>query len=440
MIRYNKLLLSALVLFLLSSEVMSQTSVTNSSYSRFGLGALNEQAQGFNKNMGGVGLGLRSSNIVNTANPASYSAIDSATFIFDVGMSTNFGSIRSNGRALNSTTTNLDYVNAGLRLVKNVGLSFGFMPFTSVGYSFSAPTSIGNDILTNQIISKNTTYDGSGGIHQAYIGVGAEVYKRLSVGANISFLWGDIRNSVTETYSEGGTTNSSYAGLHSLHTAEIATYRIDLGAQYPVRLSTKDWLTIGFTSGFGHAINGKGKLYRYTGNNNDAEALTAKGAYSLPYSYGLGLGWTNKNNLQVGLDFKHELWGSCTTPKHSDKTNNYIVTTGQYKDKIRFTAGATYIPDPYNKHYWKRIRYRVGANYSSPNLVINGSTGPSEYCLTTGLGLPITNRYSSRSVVNIGVQWKRVSPMATSMITENYFCVNIGLTFCDNWFMKYKIQ
>ena len=65
------------------SVAWAQTNGCNSPYSRFGLGLLTDQPQGFNKSMGGVGLGVRVGNRVNTINPASYSAIDSLSFIMD---------------------------------------------------------------------------------------------------------------------------------------------------------------------------------------------------------------------------------------------------------------------------------------------------------------------------------------------------------------------
>lgn len=58
---------------------------TNSPYSQYGLGVLSDQTSGFNRGMNGVGLGFREHNQVNFINPASYSAVDSLSFIFDVG-------------------------------------------------------------------------------------------------------------------------------------------------------------------------------------------------------------------------------------------------------------------------------------------------------------------------------------------------------------------
>ena len=60
---------------------------TNSPYSQYGLGVLSDQTSGFNRGMNGVGLGFREHNQVNFINPASYSAVDSLSFIFDVGFS-----------------------------------------------------------------------------------------------------------------------------------------------------------------------------------------------------------------------------------------------------------------------------------------------------------------------------------------------------------------
>ena len=75
------------------AAVSMAQSGTNSPYSQYGIGLLADQSQGFSRGMNGAGLGLRMGNVVNTLNPASYSAVDSLTMIFDMGISgqvTNF--------------------------------------------------------------------------------------------------------------------------------------------------------------------------------------------------------------------------------------------------------------------------------------------------------------------------------------------------------------
>ena len=72
--------------------------------------------------------------------------------------------------------------------------------------------------------------------------------------------------------------------------------------------------------------------------------------------------------------------------------------------------------------------------------MVNGQDGPSEYALTAGVGLPISNNINKGTIVNVGVQWMRRNPSVSQMITENYFMLNLGVTVNERWFMKFKIQ
>jgi hypothetical protein len=60
--------------------------------------------------------------------------------------------------------------------------------------------------------------------------------------------------------------------------------------------------------------------------------------------------------------------------------------------------------------------------------------------VSLGFGLPITNRINSRSTVNLGLQWLRRAPSSQNLVTENYIILNLGVTFNERWFMKFKIQ
>ena len=143
------LLLAPCSLLLAPCSLHAQVAGTLSSYSRFGLGLPHDQSQGFNKSMGGVGLGFRIGNRVNVANPASYSAIDSLSLILDVGMSGSFGRMSQGAKSVGINNATFDYVHAGMHIAKNLGLALGYMPYTSIGYDFSSPDqSISSDVTT----------------------------------------------------------------------------------------------------------------------------------------------------------------------------------------------------------------------------------------------------------------------------------------------------
>lgn len=418
--------------------MQAQTNGCNSSYSRFGLGLLTDQSSGLNKSMGGAGLGVRVGNRINAVNPASYSAIDSLSFIMDVGMKASFGQMKQGTTKAGVNNATLDYVHIGMRLARRLGLTVGFMPYTNIGYSFSSPDQfIAVDENTTQTVTNSNTYSGSGGLNQAYLGLGWKVYRDISIGANISFLWGRYDHYLIPAYMEDGTASSSYSGTIKYYRASLKTYKIDLGAQYPIRLTSQDWLTLGATVGIGHKIAQDAELSLYT-TNGDSTRYTASSPFDIPFTFGGGAAWQHKNTLLVAADVHHEWWGACRLPVET--LSGYEAMKGGFKNMTKIAVGAQWTPDPFDKHYWKRIQYRAGINYTTPYLKVNGLNGPSELCMSIGAGLPITNRHNSRSVVNFGMQWLRRSASGTGMITENYMLINLGITFNERWFMKFKIK
>ena len=64
--------------------------------------------------------------------------------------------------------------------------------------------------------------------------------------------------------------------------------------------------------------------------------------------------------------------------------------------------------------------------------------GPKEYSVSAGFGIPITNSWENRSFLNISGQWVRSESKA--FVTENMFRINIGITFNERWFMKWKVE
>ena len=186
MTRFRQTLL-VLLLTILSGAKVAQNN-TNSRYRRYGYGQLADQGSGNSKAMGGIAYGLRDKYQTNFANPASYTAVDSLTFMFDGGISmqnTNFsdGTVKKNAK-----NSSFDYITMQFRLSKWGAMSIGLLPYSNVGYTMASYQE-NTEYPEN---SASTTYAGEGGLHQLYLGAGFKIFKNLSVGANISYLWGDI--------------------------------------------------------------------------------------------------------------------------------------------------------------------------------------------------------------------------------------------------------
>ncbi len=428
---------SVIVILILHSSLFTfrsfaQTAGTLSPYSRFGLGLLHDQSQGFNKSMGGAGLGVRMGNRINTSNPASYAVIDSLSLILDIGMTGSFGRMRQDEQRAAAKGASFDYVHVGMHIAKNLGLAAGFMPYTDIGYDFCSPEeTVGYNPDNMQPIKSNSAYTGRGGLNQAYLGLGWKVFRNFAIGANVSFLWGKYDHTLLQQFSEGSSSSNAFSYILKNNYASIRSYKVDLGAQYPVRVSKQDWLSFGLTASLGHKIPQEATVT--IGEKTD----TVASPFDLPYTFGFGLAWQHKNTLLLATDAHYECWSNCRLP--IETMDGFVPMKGLYKDRTKIAVGAQWTPDPFSTIYWKRIQYRAGMNFATPHLIVNGLDGPYEFCMSIGAGVPITNRINNRSFVNVGLQWLRRASHSAGMVTENYFLINLGVTFNERWFMKYKI-
>lgn len=223
----------------------------NSPYSRYGFGIQSDRAMGFNKSMSGLAQGFRDGTIINVANPASYSAVDSLTALFDFGMTLQNGNYKMGDLQHNAKNASFDYAAFHFRTTKGVGIALGILPYTSINYKF---TSDSEKLSGNEDVSSSYTFNGEGGLHQLFIGTGIQICKPLSIGVNGSYIFGDYTHTMTMAFSE----SSAYSIIRG-YSADINTWAVDFGLQYTQPLNKTDKFVLGLTYGLGHDINNKAK-------------------------------------------------------------------------------------------------------------------------------------------------------------------------------------
>lgn len=431
----------SLVFALFSMCAMSQSG-TNSPYSMYGLGKMADQSQGFNRGMNGLGIAFREHNQVNTLNPASYSSVDSLTFIFDLGMSLQNTNFKENGKSKNAKNGDFEYGMMLFRAMKHLGMSFGVLPYSNVGYSFSYTSdaiSTYNPAPSTITETTNTmTYYGEGGVHQLVYGVGWEPFKNFSIGANFGYLWGKIYNSAASTYSD-----TNIKSLSKIFNASVHSYKLDFGMQYTMNIGRKGVGTIGLTYSPGHVLTKEPECMVITSNTQssvvDSTTAVARNGYSIPTQFGVGLSYNYARKWKVGIDYTLQKWSSIGEASYKNVQNGATVaTTGGYKDRHSIIVGGEYCRNEYGRGFGDRIKYRMGVGYTSPYLKINGNDGPRELSMSVGVGIPITNSWNNRSVLNLSLKWQNFA--AKNMLTENALMLNIGITFNEMWFSKWKFD
>ena len=427
----KKLLVSGLLLGFGVVSAMAQSG-TKSPYSQYGLGVLSDQSQGFNRGMAGLFQGLRSGNQVNMQNPASYSAVDSLSMIVDLGVSGTLTNFKEGDAKVNAKTANFEYATALFRIMPKFGVSVGLVPYSNIGYSYSTKQNVG----TSSTIS-TTSFEGKGGFRQAYIGLGYELFKGLSLGVNFSYFWGDFSRKITVASSD-----AYVKTLAKEYSADASSYKLDFGAQYQHKLGQNDLLTVGATLGLGHKINADPCL---SVTNLDTQtnivAISVDTVYnglSIPMTIGAGIAYSHNRKLTVGADYQWQRWSKESFPIVNEANNKFQLSDNYYSDRHKMTVGADWIPQPMSRRFLNRVHYRIGASYATPYLKIKGMDGPKEMTVTAGFGIPLVNSWNNRSVLNISFQWTNLS--AKNLVTENQFRVTIGLTFNERWFAKWKVD
>ena len=362
--------------------------------------------------MGGIGAGFRYPNTVNVKNPASYSSVDTLTFIADLGFALQNGNFNENGVSVNAHNAYIDHLNMQFRILPKVGMTVGFMPFSNVGYGFSKTEPVRRD-EDGEITSKITN-SGTGSVRQFLAGLGWRPTNWLSIGANASYLSGDITHIISNTYS-----STEVQSRQKTYYAEMSALKYDLGIQGTISKGERS-LVLGAT--FAPAQKLKSETY-VTDVHSVSDTVNIADAFSMPalMSAGFTYGWSKG---MIGADVSYQTWSSARF--FGEKYGS---------DRISANVGFMHKPDETNRNLFKRTGYQVGAKFSQSYFNIGGAKGPMEFGVSAGFSMPFNTAYNSMSYLNVSGEYVRVQPMAKGMITENYIRINIGVTFMERWFI-----
>ncbi len=420
---------------IISILIVTQLSVwaqnnTNSPYTRFGYGEIADRSFAAGRAMGGIGIGLRTGKQVNALNPASYTAMDSMTFLFDIGAHMQFSRYSDGENTETNRNGNFEYMAMQFPLHRRVAMSIGLIPYSFVGYQFG-------EAVTKGDLTYTETFIGSGGLNEVYGGVSIDIWKkRLSVGANVGYLFGTTTHQQNVNFPTG----SSASNNVKKQSVEVRDVKMDFGVQYTHLLSARESVVVGAVFSPAKKLNTTSyDILQVGGLSEKSDTLTGQ-RFDLPNSFGVGLSYTKANKLIIGADVLYEGWSDAS----------YFDEKGKLDDRLRIAAGVEYIPEIQARNLFRRMRYRAGAHYSNSYTTVEmaegnvtGRYGYKEYGASVGFGIPIRTGYSfddNRSIVNVSFEYVKVKPEMHSMIDEQYFRITLNLTFNEMWFRKRKIE
>lgn len=393
-----------------------------SPYSKFGYGILNDNATSAQRAMGGVGYAMNSGRQINVMNPASYAAIDSLTFLFDIGLDATALWSEENGKSGKDFGGGLDYVTMQFPIGKYMGGSFGLVPFSSVGYSFGS-----------EIAHGSNAREGSGGINQLYVGVSGNPYKNLYVGANISYMFGTTINDVYAYTTDGSTSLFE-------RVMQVRDWRVQFGLQYVLDINSRNRATIGVVYTPEKTLLGKtwGTYYDVSAEATpDTVGYSSlKNRYSLPSTWGVGLNYQWNNKLMAEVDFTYQNWKDAKSASIvNENTGEIVFDKSHFDNRWKIAAGLQYTPK-LRGSYFQRVNYRIGAFYNHDYVMV-GDNNLRDYGVSMGFGFPTPK---NKTMVNIGFEWRHRQANPNPLIKEDYFNITVGVNFNEMWFWKNKIR
>lgn len=391
-------------------------------YSMYGYGILNDNVTSMQRQMGGVGVAMNSGRQINTVNPAAYAAMDSLTFLFDMGADISFIKSKEGSAKESATGGGLDYLAMQFPLSRHFGGSIGLLPYSSVGYAFG-----------NEIRHGTMSNQGTGGINRAYLGVAAE-YFGVALGVNFSYDFGNIINDVYATPDNSGQTLFE-------HVMQVRDWNVNVGLQYTLPLSRQDKLTLGAVYSPKKSVHGKTWCTFQEMQQETAPASVGEtkmgGKYYRPNSITAGLNYTHQraSRFMVEADVLYQDWKNAKYSPLYNEDGDVVFDGMNFDNRTRFSLGAEYTPR-LRGSYFRRVTYRMGGYYTRDYLNIRGN-GVKEYGVACGIGLPTPE---GKTIINLGFEWKHRMASPQKLISENYFNITLGINFNEMWFFQRKLK
>ncbi len=430
----KKLVFSVFLLFGIAAVVNAQSAA--SPYSIFGIGTLSGKGLTYHNSMGGLGISNGKPYILNNINPALLPMNSFTTF--DAGLSIENRVLRTTDLKQSNINGGLSYLALGFPLISGKwSMALGLSPYSNVSYNI---VSSGN-VINHEEATSDRQNVGSGGLNQVYMSSGWQLIpKFLYAGGRIGYTFGTINDetflNITEIeYSDQDDeigTPKQFDPSVLYRSTHYSDFLFEGGLYARKTIGKKVDLNVGLTYEFSSDMK--------TTRNERIEATTsdpipptdtivfdARGKTFLPQKLGVGISLSKAYKWTFGVDFYSRDWSKFESEfgQEQELVQNYQVIVGG-----EFTPDITSVTS-----YMKRVTYQFGINYEQTPVKIN-NTNIDDFGINFGLSLPVGNA----SIFNVGVKYGQLGTTSNGLIKENYYKINLGMTFNDRSFGWYRNQ
>lgn len=401
-----------------------------SPYSKFAIGRIGQKGTAYTQSMGGVGVAGRNHRYINTVNPAAVTARDTLAFMADFSLVQNNAYYRQGDMRSVDNTFNINSFVMSFPIWKSSAFMLGINPYSGLGYNFTEQ--ITDRDLIGEVGNITDYRTGTGTVYETYIGAGVTFWKRLSIGAQLNFYFGNMEKSNSRNFSL-----ESMASIYDVSDMSIKGINGKFGLQYEQPIG-KDRLTLGATYKMATKLRGNAQNISYTTQNSVVDTLSGIKTInlqnvSIPDEISVGVAYNHAGKLNLEFNYSRSDWRkSHMDTEYGFKSEGFTTSVAQ-----SFNLGFEYTPDRNDiRYYMRRVTYRAGAYYSEDYFKFSGNK-VSAAAVTLGMTLPVF-RWSNG--LTLGVELGQRGNMRNNMVRERFANFSIGFNIYDIWFVKPKYE
>ena len=388
-----------------STLLIYSQNTTNSPTSMFGLGELSIGEGGQYSGLGGAGIALQSYNFLNTANPASLTAIEGQRFLIDAGVMGAYKVYTQTGTSNHSLVGNLNNLSIGCRITPRWYGAVFMAPVSSVGYAIT----LDQDITGTGSSTVSSLFEGEGGLSKMGISTAYRLFKGFSVGANLSYVTGTIKQ--TETQGSISVEESSYK--HAFYA--------DFGLQYKFPLSRNKYLVAGAVYGYSQDLAQDNTLsVSSTSGNESIDESQSHVRQCLPQFVGAGLAY-NSPRWTLTAEYKYTDWSRMKSSQSNVR----------FENQHRLSAGTAYTA---GNIYRNPVKLSLGAGVSNSYIVIQKKKA-TNYYVSAGSNFTLYNG----NVLSLGLKYSDQLHLPNGMQRERGVTLFFNFTFSERTY-RAKIQ
>ena len=407
------------ILFILISFFGYSQKTSYSPYSYFGFGETNFSATVENQMMGG-NTAYYDSVHQNMNNAASLSKLKFVNYSVGVDLkNTSYLSASTNEK---STAAAINYISVAIP-TKLLSFSFGIKPKTSVGY-----------LLENDDKSKTppelNRFTGSGGVSNAFVSIGFELFKNWGFGFSSSYAFGNLNHYHTKILEniELYTMVSSESSVNGLDYNFSTVYQKTFNEKITLYSSIIYQPEAKYKSRNNQIISTIDPNSSFGGDSEEID-LSAVGLKNtnikIPNSLSFGLGLGQDKKWFLGFNYMKNDEGGY-------KNELMGLDNVEFKSSQTYSIGGFLLPE-YNSftNYFKTLTYRFGVRYKSGGLYVNNQQ-INEIGVNFGFGIPLAGISSA----NLGFEFGQRGTTKASLIKEKFFSIRLGVSLNDLWFIR----